>query len=81
MYTDLFAVNVKIHTFKMTLNNLCLEVGHGTCGVGLDLGFTVLNHHCTILIVGVGDGKCIFIKAVKEGFLCIAIILKGSMIV
>ena len=81
MYANFFAVNLKIHTLEVTLQNLCTEVCHSLDRVGLDGRFGVLNHYHTILIIGIGNSKGILWQSVEEHLLCIAIVLEGLMVI
>ena len=81
LYAHLLAVDVEIHTLEVALDKLRLEVRHTASGIGLHLSLTVLHHKQTVLIVGIGDGEGIFPETVEEGFLRIAIVLEGAVIV
>ena len=65
----------------MTLYDVGLIVGHAPDGVGLDLRLGVLDHDEAVLVIYVGDGKGRLGQAVEEGFLRIAIVLEGLMVV
>ena len=81
LHTHLGAVYFEIHPFEVALQNLRLEVGHAPCRIGLHRGARVLNHHHSVLIVGIGNGKRLLGQHVEEGFLGIAIVLEGFVIV
>ena len=65
----------------MTFNDLCLEICHAPDGIGLHLGLGVLYHVLSVLVIGIGNGKSIFVETVEESFLRIAIVLNGLVIV
>ena len=81
LYAHLVAVDFKIHTFKMTLQNLGLIVGHALCAVGLHLCLGVLHHEHTVLVVGVNHSKSLTGQHVEEGFFCVAVVLERLVIV
>ena len=51
------SVDIEIHSFEMTFDNLGFKVGHRTSGVCLDCSLCILHHHHTILVVGICNGK------------------------
>ena len=65
----------------MALDDLGLEIGHRARGIGLHLSLRILHHHSTVLIVGIDDGEGILPKSVEEGFLRVAVVFEGLMIV
>ena len=81
LYANLPAVDVEIHALEVALDDLGLEIGHRPRGIGLHLSLRVLYHHSTVLIVGIDDGKGILPQSVEEGFLRVAVVLEGLMIV
>ena len=74
-------VDFEIHAFKVTFDNVCAEVSHLAYGVGLDIGFAVLNHDATVFVIGIGDGKSLFGQSVEECLLGVAIVFESLMIV
>ena len=65
----------------MTLDDAGTEISHRTGAIGLHLCLRILNHHTTILIVGIRNGESILWQSVEEGFLGITVVLKGLVVV
>ena len=78
---NLMSVDVEIHSFEMTLNDLALEVGQRAGRVGLHRGFGVLHHHHAVLVVGVGYGERCLGQTVEERLLSVAVVLERLVVV
>ena len=65
----------------MAFDNPGTEVSHRAGGIGLDGCLGILYHKQAVLVVGVGDGKGILAQTIEEGFLGIAVVLHGLVIV
>ena len=65
----------------MALYDLGMEICHSADRICLNCSLGVLNHHHTVLVIGIGDSKSRLGQHVEECFLCVTIVLKGLMIV
>ncbi len=74
-------VDVEIHAFKMTLNELRLEIGWLLHGISLYRGASVLHHHQAVLVIRIGDGKRIGRKTVEKEFLGPNVVFESFMII
>ena len=81
LHANLCTVYFEIHSLEVALQYLRLEVGHATRRIGLHRGTRVLNHHHSVLVVGIGKGKRLLGQHVEEGLLGVAIVLEGFVIV
>ena len=61
----------------MTLDDASTEIGHRTDRVCLYFSFAVLYHYVAVLVIGIGNGKGILGKSVKESFLGVTVVLEG----
>ena len=81
LYTNLIAIDFEIHSVEMAFQNLCPEISHYTCRIGLNRSLCILHHHHSVLVIGVSDGKSGFRQSIKKSFLGISIVFKGLMII
>ena len=65
----------------MTFYDAGSIVCHALCRVSLDSSLGVLGHYEAVLVINIGDSKGLFIQAVKESFLGIAVVLESLMII
>ena len=81
LYAHLAAVHLKIHAFEVAFQDTGAEIGHRAGRVGLHLCLAVLHHHHAVLVVGIRDGKGRLRQSVEEGFLRVAVVFHGLMVV
>ena len=74
-------VNIQIHTFEVTFQQTSLEISHRPGGVGLDSCLRVLHHHHSVFVVGIDNRKSCFGQLIEEGFLRVAVVLEGLVII
>ena len=81
LHANLLAIDLEIHALEVTFDDLGPKVSHRTGGVGLNLCLTVLYHHSSVLVVGIGNGEGVLVESVEESLLGIAVVLEGTMII
>ena len=80
-HKDLAIVDKQQHAFEAFLQYCSLVVRQRAGGVGTDSGFAVLHHDEAVLIILVGNGKCVLTEVVKEAFLGVAVVVEGFVVV
>ena len=75
------SVDFQIHPLEVTFDDLCLEICRLLHGICLDGCMCILHHHHSVLIVDIGNCKCIGWQLIEEQFLCTDIVLERLMVV
>ena len=81
LHADFAAIDLEIHSLKMTFQDACPVVGHLACGIGLYGCTRVLHHEQAVLVVEVRDGEGGLRQHVEEGFFRIAVVLEGLVVI